>query len=584
MCCAIANTGNVWWTDDKNSQSLPLGIIAGFARDDVSHFHHGPPLPKYGHRRCTDLDSLRSDLPKKCGPPLSHSVLLPSEPLDSRLLPRKLFNPPTASVDIMKTRMLSLALLSLALTQGSSGEQPNIIFILADDLGYGDLGCYGQELIKTPNLDRMAAEGLRFRNFYAGCTVCASSRSVLMTGQHMGHTYVRGNGAGAEQALRPDDITVAEVLREAGYATALCGKWGLGDDRPGDTGLPNDQGFDHFFGYLNQVHAHNYYPEFLWLNKSRMPLRNKVERAQRRYGGFSGGYAVEKIDYSHDLILSDALRFIERNQDKPFFLYLALTIPHANNEGTRMSPEGNGQEVPHYGRYAQEDWPDQDKGQAAMITRMDHGIGVLLKKLKALDIDDKTLVMFSSDNGHHDEGGHDTERFDPNGPLRGMKRDLYEGGIRVPMIARWPGKTEPGSITDHISYFGDLMATAADLAGVAGPRNIDSISFVPTLTGRSEEQRRHDYLYWEFYEQGSKQAVRFGKWKAVRQPMFEGDIELYDLDVDLGEGNNLAASHGDLVAKAREMMEQAHRPNPNWKARGEGRRKQPIPGDGKLRF
>ena len=465
-----------------------------------------------------------------------------------------------------------------------AADKPNIIFILADDLGYGDLGCYGQKIIKTPNLDRMAAEGLKFRNFYAGCTVCASSRSVLMTGQHMGHTFVRGNGRGKEQSLRTDDITVAEVLKGAGYRTALCGKWGLGNDRPNETGLPNDQGFDHFYGYLNQVHAHNYYPEFLWLDKSKMPLRNVVIRNDRGYGGFVGGYASEQVDYSHDLILSDALRFVEANKDAPFFLYLALTIPHANNEGTRMSPTKNGQEVPHYGAYAQEDWPDPDKGQAAMISRMDHGIGVLLKKLEQLKIDENTLVMFSSDNGHHDEGNHDTDRFDPNGPLRGKKRDLYEGGIRVPMIARWPGKTPAGKVTDHISYFGDLMATAANLAGTSHPDNTDSVSFVPTLMGKQAEQKEHDYLYWEFYEQGSKQAVRFGKWKAVRQPMFDGEIELFDLDSDLGEAKNVAGEHAELVTKAADMMKAAHTPNPNWKVRGNTPRKQPEPGDGVPRF
>ena len=465
----------------------------------------------------------------------------------------------------------------------NAADQPNIIFILADDLGYGDLGCYGQEKIKTPNLDRMAAEGLKFRNFYAGCTVCASSRSVLMTGQHMGHTWVRGNGEGAEQALRDEDVTVAEVVKAAGYATSLCGKWGLGDARPPtQTGLPNKQGFDHFYGYLNQVHAHNYYPSFLWRNEYRDPLRNVVKESERAYAGFTGGYATEKLDYSHDLVMAESLRFIDQHKDDPFFLYVALTIPHANNEGTRMSPDGNGQEVPHYGIYAQEDWPDPDKGQAAMISRMDYGIGVLLKHLKDAGIEDNTLVMFSSDNGHHDEGGHDTDRFDPNGPLRGKKRDLYEGGIRVPLIARWPNTIKPGGVTNHIAYFGDLMATAAELSGGNVPKNVDSISFVPTLRG--EDQRAHEYLYWEFYEQGSKQAVRFGPWKAIRQPMFDGPVELYNLDSDLGEASNVAASNPELVAKATEMMKEAHSPSENWKRRGGGPKKQPEPGDGRPRF
>ena len=282
---------------------------------------------------------------------------------------------------IHPTRILPcLVVLWLAVCNSMlAANRSNIIFILADDLGYGDLGCYGQELIKTPHLDRMAAEGLRFRNFYAGCTVCASSRSVLMTGQHMGHTWVRGNGRGPEQALRDEDVTVAEVLKSAGYSTSLCGKWGLGDAKTEtEVGLPNNQGFDHFFGYLNQVHAHNYYPEFLWRNQGRVGLRNVVKKSPNSYGGFAGGYATKQLDYSHDLVMAEALQFIDEQQEQPFFLYVALTIPHANNEGTRMSEDRNGQEVPHHGIYAQKDWPDPDKGQAAMISRMDYGIGVLL--------------------------------------------------------------------------------------------------------------------------------------------------------------------------------------------------------------
>lgn len=487
---------------------------------------------------------------------------------------------------ICPSLLSNLILFCLAVTASTAtAAKPNFVFILADDLGYGDLGCYGQKLIKTPHLDRMASEGLRFRNFYAGCTVCASSRSVLMTGQHMGHTWVRGNGQGPEQSLRDEDITVAEVLKSAGYATSLCGKWGLGDDRTGTrVGLPNNQGFDHFFGYLNQVHAHNYYPKFLWRNKQRISLRNVVRQAQKNYGGFVGGYATKKLDYSHDLVMAEALKFIDQHKQQPFFLYVALTIPHANNEGTRMSPDHNGQEVPHYGIYAQEDWPDADKGQAAMITRMDHGIGVLLQHLKDAGIEDNTLVMFSSDNGHHDEGGHSTERFDPNGPLRGMKRDLYEGGIRVPFIARWPSEIRPGGITDHIAYFGDLMATVSELAETEHPDETDSISFAPTLRGDDAGQKTHEYLYWEFYEQGSKQAVRFGPWKAVRQPMIDGPIELYNLDADLGEASDVAAENPELVAKAAEMMNEAHRSNSNWKPRGTISKTQPKPGDGRPRF
>ena len=457
---------------------------------------------------------------------------------------------------------------------------PNLIFILADDLGYGDLGCYGQKLIQTPRLDRMAREGMRFRQFYAGSTVCAPSRSVLMTGRHLGHTHVRGNARERRlQALPDSDVTLAEVFKKAGYKTALCGKWGLGEDLLGArSGLPLNQGFDYFYGYLNQGHAHNYYPEFLWRNQSKVRLRNTVVKV----GSGLGGYATKRVDYSHDLIAQEALDFVERNQDKPFFLYLALTIPHANNEGTRAT--GNGQEVPDYGIYRDKPWTDQDKGQAAMISRMDRDVGRLLDKLAELGLDQDTVVMFSSDNGPHDEGGHNTETFDPNGPLRGMKRDLYEGGIRVPMIVRWPGRTPAGSVSDQIGYFGDLMATAADLAGVESPGNLDSISLLPTITGQPERQRQHDYLYWEFYERGGKQALRQGRWKAIRMPLFTGRTQLYDLSSDLGEADDISAEHPRVVEALQLLMGVAHTPHPDWKPRGQAKQDQPPPGDGRRRF
>ena len=470
---------------------------------------------------------------------------------------------------------LGIALLCSFATSISAADHspPNIIFIMADDLGYGDLGCYGQQLVQTPRLDQMAAEGLRFTNFYAGNTVCAPSRSVLMTGQHMGHTFVRGNAGGANvasQTLRDEDVTVAEVLKQAGYTTALCGKWGLGDEAPGGaSGLPNRQGFDFFYGYLNQVHAHNYYPEFLWRNEVKEPLRNVVKSVQRRYGGFAGGWATKKIDYSHDLVTAEALNFIRQQSNhgaQPFFLYLALTIPHANNEATGGT--GDGQEVPDYGIYADQPWRQQDKGQAAMITRMDADVGRLLDLLNELGIADNTLVMFTSDNGPHSEGGYRTAHFDPNGPLRGMKRDLYEGGIRVPMIARWPGTVPAGRTTDHIGYFGDLMATAAELASTTTPQNLDSISFLPTLLGHADEQRQHPYLYWEFYEQGGKQAVRAGRWKAIRKPWnAQGVTELYDLETDIGETRNLAAEHPEELRRLEAWLQEAHVDNPNWQVR-----------------
>jgi arylsulfatase A-like enzyme len=443
---------------------------------------------------------------------------------------------------------------------GWAAPKSNLVFILADDLGYGDLGCFGQQIIQTPCLDRMAREGMRFTEFYAGSTVCAPSRSVLMTGQHTGRTVVRGNARGPAQALRDQDVTVAEIFKDAEYCTALIGKWGLGDDVEGlRMGLPNRQGFDHFFGYLNQGAAHNYYPEYLWKNSSKHPLRNKVKRAQADVP--NKGYATERVDYSHDLFTAEALRWVRENKDRPFFLYLALTIPHANNEGSRMT--GDGAEVPDYGPYANRDWPNQDKGQAAMITRMDGDVGRLLDLLRGLGIAENTLVIFSSDNGHHNEARHNPDRFNPNGPLRGMKRKLYEGGIRVPTIAWWPGTVKAGAKTDHIAYFGDLMATACALSGQPVPTPNDSISFLPTLIEQAEKQQLHTYLYWEFYERAGARALRQGRWKAVR-PQWSAPIELYDLSQDPGEETDLSRRYPDIAQGMSELMEQAHTPSDRW--------------------
>lgn len=448
--------------------------------------------------------------------------------------------------------------------------KPNLIFILADDLGYGDLGCFGQELIKTPRLDRMAREGMMLTDFYAGSTVCAPSRSVLMTGQHMGHTHVRGN-AGHDlliQSLRTEDLTVAEVLKQAGYATALFGKWGLGE--VGQPGHPMKKGFDTFYGYLNQVHAHNFYPTFLWRGLEKEMLRNEVKLMDRTYAGFTGGSATKRVDYTHDLFAKETLNYIRSHaHDKPaqpFFLYMPLTIPHANNEATKMV--GDGAEVPDYGIYADQDWPNQDKGQAAMITRMDADVGRILDLLTELDIANNTLVMFTSDNGPHNEAGHNPERFKPAGPLTGMKRNLTEGGIRVPTLAWWPGKIAPGTSSDHVAYFGDLMATAAELAGATDTLpsdGLDSLSFLPALTGG--EQVAHDYLYWEFYERVPKQAVRSGKWKAIRQPMITGKMKLYNLESDLAETTDIAAEHPDVVKRLAAYLDQAHTPHPNWNSK-----------------
>ena len=430
--------------------------------------------------------------------------------------------------------------------------KPNSIFILADDRGYGDLGCYGQQVIQTPNIDRMAAEGMIFTDHYAGSTVCAPSRCCLMTGKHTGHAFVRGN---ARLPLRPNDVTVAELLQQAGYTTGIIGKWGLGE--PETTGIPNKQGFDHWFGYLNQRHAHNYYPSYLWRNEEKVALANEVRPVNP-----PGGVATRRMQYSHDLFMDEAWVFVEHNQYQPFFLYLALTIPHANNEA-----KGEGMEVPSYGPYAHEDWPEAQKGHAAMITRMDSDVGRLFNKLKALDLDDETLVFFASDNGPHKEGGADPAFFSSSGPLRGYKRALYEGGIRVPLIARWPGRIEAGSGTNLVSAFWDFLPTCCDLVSVAPPEGVDGLSMLPTLLGKTRRQRKHRFLYWEFHEQGKKQAVRMGDWKGVRLNVAQdpnGPIELYDLQADLGETTDVAQDYPEIVEQVAGIMRTARTPSDHW--------------------
>ncbi len=466
--------------------------------------------------------------------------------------------------DFLKAMGLGAA--TLVLPSGTPATQtaarptrrPNIIFILADDLGYGDLGCYGQQTIRTPNLDRMAAEGMRFTQHYAGSTVCAPSRCVLMTGLHTGHCYVRGNKRVQPMGqipLPPDTVSVAKLLKAAGYSTGLIGKWGLGG--PGSTGAPGKQGFDYFFGYLCQRHAHNYYPEFLFRNDERVELEgNKV--ANSRPDG--AGVAVERAQYSHDLFAREALDFVDRNKNRPFFLYLALTIPHANNEAGRK-----GMEVPSYGPYADRDWADPQKGHAAMITRMDRDIGKLLERLEELGLDDDTLVMFSSDNGPHREGGADPTFFNSSGPLRGIKRDLYEGGIRVPLIARWTGKIAPGSKTDHISAFWDFLPTCCELGGADAPGAVDGISLLPTLLGRPEKQQKHKFMYWEFHERGFTQAVRMADWKAVRSQKPQ-KLELFNLEDDIGEEHDVSDKHPEIVASIEEYLEKARTRSEVWPA------------------
>ncbi len=445
-------------------------------------------------------------------------------------------------------------------------QKPNIIYILADDLGYGDLGCYGQTKIETPHLDQLAEEGMLFTQHYSGSTVCAPSRSVLMTGLHTGHAPIRGNKEYRPEGQHPmeaEAYTVAELLKEAGYVTGAFGKWGLGF--VGTEGDPNNQGFDEFFGYNCQREAHRYYPMHLWHNDQKVMLE--------------GNDFTSTDTYAPGLIHEKALEFIEENKDEPFFLFYPNVIPHAEliiPEGEMMEKyRGQFEETPFVSTrngadYGDEDFsigaycsqPEPRTTFAAMVSLLDQQVGEVVAKLEELGLDENTIIMFTSDNGPHKEGGADPDFFDSNGLLRGYKRDLYEGGIRVPMIARWTNTIAPGSTTDHISAFWDILPTCADLAAAPVPEDIDGISFLPLLKG--EEQEKHDYLYWEFHEQGGKQAVREGKWKLVKLDVFDPSktrFELYDLETDLSEENNIADQHPDVVASLREIMEKAHEPN-----------------------
>ena len=436
-------------------------------------------------------------------------------------------------------------------------ETPNIIYIMVDDMGYADVGCYGQEYIQTPNIDKMAAEGMRFTNHYAGNTVCAPSRCALLTGLHMGHAEVRGNKQapnGGQWPLSENAKTVAHYLSTAGYKTAVIGKWGLGN--VGTSGEPDLQGFDYYYGYLDQVLAHNYFPEFLIRNGEKEFLNNEVKYLDSAawHKGL-GSYSTKKIQYSNDLFTEDALRYIERNKDNKFFLYLPYTIPHDNGEAL----EGEWNEVPDYGIYEHEDWPRARKGYAAMITRMDGYIGKIMTMLKEYGLDENTIVFFTSDNGPMPDANRTyTQYFNSNGPLRGGKRDLYEGGIRIPLIVRWPGVIEKNSKTDHASAFWDFMPTACELAGIESGSETDGISYLPTLLKKEQEQ--HEYLYWEFTEKGGKQAIRRGNWKAVRNNVFQNPtstVELYNLDNDLGEETNVANENPDLAEELSELMDNA---------------------------
>ena len=468
---------------------------------------------------------------------------------------------------------LMLLLGSTEPTPGQNNQQqkappdpprPNLLWIVADDLGYGELGSYGQKVIATPQLDRMAAEGMRFTRFYSGATVCAPSRSVLMTGLHHGHTPVRGN-AGKDnpqaQALPVGTLTVAQALKNAGYRTALIGKWGLGDIGTAESGLPNRQGYDFFYGFLNQRHAHNHYPSFLWRNDQRESLENDLVAM----GGDGAGYATEPRQFADDLFLQESIRWIDDRNAQPFFLMLSLVSPHANNE--RRTKLGDGTEVPSLGPYQDAPWPAQDRGHAAMIGHMDMLVGKLLDHLRQEQLHRHTLVLFTSDNGPHQESGHDPKRFQPSGPLRGFKRSLTDGGIRVPMIAWWPGSVPANSVSNHVAYQGDLFATALELAERKSPPPPDSISLAGVLRGNGATEK-HEFLYWEFHEQGFRQAALYQeRWKGIRRGGPDKPIVLYDLLNDPSESNDVAPDHPQIVDSIDRYLGNARSDSVHWPAR-----------------
>ena len=453
-------------------------------------------------------------------------------------------------------------------------SRPNVIYIYADDMGYGELGSYGQQKIKTPHLDKMAAEGLRFTQHYTGAPVCAPARCILMTGKHSGHSYIRGNyelggfedeNEGGQMPLPENTFTIAKLMKQAGYVTGAIGKWGLGMND--NSGNPNKQGFDYFYGYLDQKQAHNFYPTHLWENDKWDTLRNKYFMVHRRIPQNAPDSAFDNFkgkDYSLTKMAEKTLEFIKKNKSKPFFLYLPYTGPHVALQAPDEAVGeyiGNFDEQPYYGErgYAPSKYPLST--YAAMITYMDKQVGRIMALLKELGIDKNTLVMFSSDNGStFDVGGVNAEYFDLTGGLRGRKQDLYEGGIRVPFIARWPGKIAPGKTTSLVSAQYDLMATLGELTKIK-ISNTDGISFLPTLLGQPQKQTPHQYLYFEFPEKSGQVAIRMGRWKGVKSGMkknLNAPWEIFDLKNDEKERNNIASQHHDLVDKFEKIMRREH--------------------------
>ena len=454
--------------------------------------------------------------------------------------------------------------------------KPNIIYIYADDLGYGELGSYGQSKIKTPNLDQLAKEGIRFTQHYTGAPVCAPARCMLMTGTHAGHSYIRGNyelggfedkNEGGQMPLPEGTFTIAKMMKKAGYTTGMVGKWGLGMNN--NSGNPTNQGFDYYYGYLDQKQAHNYYPSHLWENGHWDTLNNPSITVHRPIAKDAPDSAFNYYignDFSLDKMGEKALAFIKKNKDKSFFLYLPFTAPHLSLQAPASEVnnyKGTLEEQPYYGEkgYAPNKYPAST--YASLISILDKKVGMIMSLLKSLNLDENTLVMFSSDNGAtFNVGGARTNYFNSNAGLRGYKQDLYEGGIREPFIARWPGKIPAGQITNHISAQFDLMATLADITKTKAPKN-DGLSFLPVLLGNENAQQQHEYLYFEFPEKGGQVAIRMGSWKAVKSNLKKNPAapwELYDLSVDEKEQNNIATKHPDLINQFESILKKEHKP------------------------
>lgn len=478
---------------------------------------------------------------------------------------------------ILLVNCLMLVCFNALRAQPEKKQKPNIIYIYADDLGYGELGCYGQRKIKTPNIDKLAKEGISFTQHYSSAPVCAPARCMLMTGKHSGHSYIRGNyelggfeddKEGGQMPLPEEIFTLAKMIKSVGYVTAMIGKWGLGMNN--NTGDPNQQGFDYYYGYLDQKQAHNYYPTHLWENGKWDTLNNPLIYVHRP---IDSATATDKDfdyfkgkDYAPAKMTEKVLAFISRNKNKSFFLYLPYTLPHASLQAPDDYVKkyiGQFEERPYYGQhgYAATRYPLST--HVAMITYLDDQVKIILQKIKDLGLDDNTLIMFSSDNGASDEGGINTKFFNSNNGLRGEKRDLYEGGIREPFIARWPGKIPAGKVTDLISAQFDLMATLAQLTGAkAGPN--DGISFLPTLMGKDKQQKQHSYLYFEFPEKSGQVAIRMGKWKGVKSNMKKvknSPWEIFDLSTDEQETRDISALHPELIKQFDAIMKKEHQPS-----------------------